>query len=126
MKKKARIIWITIMCCAIAFVCCLGGCGSEPDVAEPSLETAASIEASQESGICADSVDEFYDLESFLENADNTERESVADLASLEYFYLPTGIPEGYRLYKITAAKNAFFCFLLLFSIVTSQTTVLT
>ena len=106
MKKKSRIIWITIMCCAIAFACCLGGCGSEPDATEPSLETTASIEASQESGICADSVDAFYDLESFLDYAENTESGSFADLASLEYFYLPTGIPEAYRLYKITAAKN--------------------
>ena len=106
MKTKMLITEIAIMCSVIVFACCLGGCSSQPDATEPSLEAATSIEDSQESEIYAGSVDVFYDLESFLDHAENTESGSLADLASLEYFYLPTGIPESYRLYKITAAKN--------------------
>ena len=48
-------------------------------------------------------TDVFYSLESFLDYAATAqEGDGFSNLASLEYFYLPTGIPEGYRLYKIT------------------------
>lgn len=56
--------------------------------------------------VSPEDLDMFYDLESFLNYAATAPSGGIADLASLEYFYLPTGIPEGYRLYKITAAKN--------------------
>lgn len=56
--------------------------------------------------VSPEDLDVFYDLESFLDYAATAPSGGIADLASLEYFYLPTGIPEEYRLYKITAAKN--------------------
>jgi len=56
--------------------------------------------------VSPEDLDMFYDLESFLDYAATAPSGGIADLASLEYFYLPTGIPEEYRLYKITAAKN--------------------
>lgn len=56
--------------------------------------------------VSPEDLDMFYDLESFLDYAATAPSGGIADLASLEYFYLPAGIPEEYRLYKITAAKN--------------------
>lgn len=56
--------------------------------------------------VSPEDLDVFYDLESFLDYAATAPSGGIADLASLEYFYLPTGIPEEYHLYKITAAKN--------------------
>ena len=56
--------------------------------------------------VSPEDLDVFYDLESFLDYAATAPSGGIADLASLEYFYLPAGIPEEYRLYKITAAKN--------------------
>lgn len=100
--------WIAIACCAIIFVCCLVGCSSAPDIAEPLLESTAPTEDTQDDEITvypAD-MDVFYSLESFLEYATTAQSGGLADLATLQYFYLPTGIPDGYRLYKITAAKN--------------------
>lgn len=90
------------------FVYCLNGCGSASDVAEPAVAETEPTEVSEQENISvypAD-LDVFYDLESFLDYAAAAESGGLADLASLEYFYLPTGIPDGYRLYKITAAKN--------------------
>ena len=106
MKKKTLTARIAMVCSVIVFLCCFGGCSSQPEATAPTPEATVPIEASSESESYAESVDMFYDLESFLEYAENPESEGLADLASLEYFYLPTGIPEGYRLYKITAAKN--------------------
>ena len=56
--------------------------------------------------VSPEDLDMFYDLESFLDYVATAPSGGIADLASLEYFFLPTGIPEEYRLYKITAAKN--------------------
>ena len=106
MKTKLLTTWIAAICCTVIFACCLVGCSSQLEAIAPTPEATVPIEASSESESYAESVDMFYDLESFLECAENPESEGLADLASLEYFYLPTGIPEGYRLYKITAAKN--------------------
>lgn len=100
--------WLASVCCVIAFVCCLNGCGSKPDMAEPTMAETEPTEVSEQENISvypAD-LDVFYDLESFLEYAIAAQNGGLANLASLEYFYLPTGIPDGYRLYKITAAKN--------------------
>ena len=56
----------------------------------------------------------FSNLEEFLEYLKTAdENTDVANLASLEFFYYPTGIPEGYILYKITAgAVDIGFWFL--------------
>lgn len=46
----------------------------------------------------------FSNIEAFSAYAISAEKESdVAELASLRYYFTPTGIPEEYKLYKITA-----------------------
>jgi len=46
----------------------------------------------------------FSSMESFTSYLLSGEkRDDIADLASLNNYWLPTGIPEGYHLYKITA-----------------------
>lgn len=101
--------WIAIMCCVVALVCCLNGCGSAPDIAEPLLESTVPTEDTQDDEITvypAD-MDVFYSLESFLDYVSIAESGGgLADLASLEYFWLPTGIPEEYHLYQITAGSQ--------------------
>lgn len=44
------------------------------------------------------------DFSAYLLSAEKNE--DMADLASLTYYFLPTGIPEGYKLYKITAGVS--------------------
>ena len=99
--------WV-VTCLMFAMVmCCLGGCSSAPDVAEPTLKEAEPTEAAEQEAICVypATIDSFDSLESFLEYASAAESgDGYADLASLEYFYLPTGLPEGYQLVKINAA----------------------
>ena len=86
--------WIVV--CLVLTLCCMNGCGNSSEV-----ETQENI------SVYPATIDTFYSLESFLEYASTAKSgDGLADLASLEYFYLPTGLPEGYRLYKITAAKN--------------------
>lgn len=100
--------WRSLCLICIIFLCCLSGCGSTEDITEPAVEEIEPTESGDQEDISvypAD-LDVFYSLESFLEYAATVESGGVADLTSLEYFYLPTGIPDGYRLYKITAAKN--------------------
>ena len=49
----------------------------------------------------------FSSLEEFNTYIRSAEEDGdVADLASLEFYFLPVGIPEGYNLYKITAGKE--------------------
>ena len=85
--------WIAV-CLALA-LSCLSGCGNSSEV-----ETQENI------SVYPATIDTFYSLESFLEYASAAESgDGYADLASLEYFYLPIGLPEGYQLVKINAAE---------------------
>ena len=46
----------------------------------------------------------FSSLDEFVSYLNSEEKgEDIANLASLKSYYLPTAIPEGYELYKITA-----------------------
>ena len=119
--------WISACLIIVVLLCCLSGCGSKPDVAEPTMAETEPTELAEQEAISvypAD-LDVFYDLESFLDYAATAESGGLADLASLEYFYLPTGIPEGYRLYKITAAKNDIAFWYLQEEALTSDDTIL-
>ena len=119
--------WRSLCLICIIFLCCLSGCGSTEDITEPAVEEIEPTEAAEQEAISvypAD-LDVFYSLESFLDYAATAESGGLADLASLEYFYLPTGIPEGYRLYKITAAKNDIAFWYLPEEALTSDDTIL-
>lgn len=114
--------WIAIVCCVIVFVCCLNGCGSKPDVMEPSLDITVSTVDTQGDAffVTPATYDMFYSLESFLDYAATAQSgDGLGDVASLGYFYLPTEIPDDYRLYRIAICpanidfwyipKEAFF-----------------
>lgn len=58
----------------------------------------------EEDSACEDGLIGFSSLEEFEDAIENAvEGGDVADLASLDMYYLPTGIPDGYELYKISA-----------------------
>lgn len=81
--------WIVVY--LVLTLCCMNGCGNSSEV-----ETQENI------SVYPATIDTFYSLESFLEYASTAKSgDGLADLASLEYFYLPTGLPEGYQLIKI-------------------------
>lgn len=100
--------WIVICLMFAMVICCLGGCSSAPDVAEPTVKEAEPTEAAEQEAICVypATIDSFDSLESFLEYVSAAESgDGYADLASLEYFYLPIGLPEGYQLVKVNAGE---------------------
>lgn len=85
MKTRCAVV---LMCLWMIFL--VAGCGN-----------AGSAEEVQDSA--ADLV-VFSDIDAFTAYAFSAEKEAdAADLASLRDFFVPTGIPETYQLYKITA-----------------------
>ena len=59
------------------------------------------IEEVDESGVEFDVFDSLEDFTLYLSKVDTGE--GVSNLASLEKYYLPTGLPDDYKLYKITS-----------------------
>lgn len=87
--------WISACLIIVVFLCCLSGCGNSSDV-----ETQENI------SVYPATIDSFDSMESFLEYVSAAESgDGYADLTSLECFYLPTGLPEGYQLVKINAGR---------------------
>ena len=112
-----RIVYIILAVLLIALL--LAGCGTkhtsenaaEPEeaaekVGETQEQTEDPSEKPTEKKRWDTPVDlvSFSSLEEFTEYIRSAkEGGDVADLASLEYYFLPAGLPEGYSLYKITA-----------------------
>lgn len=90
MKKR---IVICLLCAALFG--CLIGCDSAQ-------------EAVEQENICVypATTDQFDSMEDFLDFAAAAESgNSLSDIASLECFWLPKALPEGYKLCKINATK---------------------
>jgi len=103
MKNKCLLIFI----CVCVMLSLITGCTADEKkekaavpVGRPVKEETKELEVS-ESPVEYDTFKSMEDFEEYLGYVEPDE--GVADLYNLKKYYLPTGIPEGYELYKITA-----------------------
>lgn len=79
----------------------------ESDIPLSEQDNQSSDTTSDEISASAVDLSVFWSLEEFQNYISSTKREDdIVDLAALEYYYLPTGIPSEYKLYKITAGAS--------------------
>ena len=107
MKKNMILVLIIVLFGVIN----LSSCGSSEETSRPlisSEEAAASPTA--DSGIQALDVGflEFYSFEEFVTYIENPKDEGyfIGDLRAVEYYYVPTGIPREYQLYRVQASET--------------------
>lgn len=109
MKKRIVLLFILV------YALTLAGCSSAnnelttPDPTTAPSETHAigqGVSVSEDISYGIPDLMMFTDIERFNDYLLSAEEEDTADLNSLERYYLPSGIPEEYQLYKITPGSS--------------------
>ena len=106
-----KMICAFLACMAVVLLCSCGDAPAAESVAPTPSPTPVICDTPA-------SLVPFYSLEEFIDAAKSISGEKdIASLASLESFSLPVGLPEEYKLYKISAGAMdiAFFISKLLY-----------
>ncbi len=110
---KKILLTIILPCFALSFL--ILGCGDAQDVGEENGHEPSSTMSNSDSPgttpTCTEEISyspadlvSFSNLDEFGSYLNSAEKgEDIANLASLKSYYLPTALPQGYELYKITA-----------------------
>lgn len=114
---RKNVISVIILCLVV--VMCLPGCSifsgkdssskeslKNEELLQEKIEDSTTQDAEPEVYASPATLMEFSNLEDFSTYAASAKSgEDTAKMSSLEYYYLPTGIPTDYQLYKITAGS---------------------